>query len=174
MTVTSMSTIPIFAVVILAVGSTVATAAETLQVPAPSARSEESPAGAVLSPSEERHLQEATRFFEKEAKRSSNMYMGFAKLFLNRDLEEGNKNIRAAYDRMLKESADDMNVEDASKMTPEIAQSERLKWQMRTWVRIYYLFSDKSKVYPGRLKQENQKLIEALFWNYLNAERNQI
>ena len=123
---------------------------------------------------EERRESEQTAFFERDAARSSNMYEGFALLFLGRDLETANTKIRAAYDRMLVESAEQMGVENPTEMTPVIAEAERLKWQMRTWVRIYYLFSDNSEFYPGRLSKENQELIEDLFWNFLNAGRNQI
>lgn len=130
--------------------------------------------GSEMDSYEERRELEQAAFFERDAAGSSDMYEGFALLFLGQDLETGNTKIRAAYDRMLAESAEEMGVETPTEMTPLIAEAERLKWQMRTWVRIYYLFSDQSEEYPGRLSAENQVLIEDLFWSFLNAGKNQI
>ena len=124
-------------------------------------------------PAELRRQAEQTAFFERDAKRSSDLYMGFAKLFLNRDLESANQDIQAAYARTLKESAEEAKVHDARKMTPEIGGAERLKWQMRTWIRLYYLFGDKSAFHPGRINAENQALIKDMFWCFLSAPHNQ-
>lgn len=126
-----------------------------------------------LDPAEQRRHAEQTAFFEREAKRSSNLYMGFAKLFLNRDLERANQDIQTAYAAMLQESAKEAKVADAKELTPQIAGAERLKWQMRTWIRLYYLFGDKSTSYPGRLSPENQARIKEMFWCFLSAPHNQ-
>ena len=54
----------------------------------------------------------------------------------------------------------------AAEMTPAIAGAEGVKWQMRNWVRIYFSFSDRSRIQPGRLEPQTQRLMETLFWNY--------
>ena len=53
-------------------------------------------------------------------------------------------------------------------MTIEIASSEHVKWQMRTWNRIYQLFHDKSTFYPVRLDAKTQEMIEQMFWLYVS------
>lgn len=131
------------------------------------------PVDAPPGPAELRRQAEQTQFFERDAKRSSDLYMGFAKLLLNRDLESANQHLQAAYARTLKESAKVAKVADASAMTPEIGGAERLKWQMRTWIRLHYLFGDRSAFYPGRMSAENQALIKDMFWCFLSAPHNQ-
>jgi len=49
-------------------------------------------------------------------------------------------------------------------MTPQSAV--KAKWAMRGWLRIYYMFNDKSEFFPGRLAPDVQKMLEELFWNY--------
>lgn len=41
-----------------------------------------------------------------------------------------------------------------------------IKWRMRTWLRIYYLFHDKSAFFPGRLNKEVQAKMEEAFFLY--------
>lgn len=41
-----------------------------------------------------------------------------------------------------------------------------VKWQMRTWLRIYYLFNDKSEFFPGRLEKDVQAMMEEMFFFY--------
>ena len=84
----------------------------------------------------------------------------FAALWLNRDTAEANERLRKAYDAFL---------DGAPEMTPAIAD-EQAKWQMRTWVRLYYVFNDASTWHPGRLEPQTQERIETLFWNYACAK----
>ena len=86
---------------------------------------------------------------------------GFAHLWLSRDLAEGNRLIREAHQAIIK------NEGGTDAMTPEIAASEYVKWQMRTWNRIYHLFNDRSRFHPGRLDTETQAMIEEMFWLYV-------
>lgn len=123
-------------------------------------------------PAELRRQAEQTAFFEREAMRSSPLYMGFAKLFLGRDTESANQDIHAAHAAMLQESAKEAKLAEATTLTPQIAGAERLKWQMRTWIRLHYLFGDKSAFHPGRLSPENQALIKEMFWCFLSAPPN--
>ncbi len=84
----------------------------------------------------------------------------FAALWLDRDVGKANERLRGAYDAFL---------DGAPAMTLEIAD-EKAKWQMRTWVRLYYLFNDASAWFPGRLEPATQERIETLFWNYAAAK----
>ncbi len=121
--------------------------------------------------------QQQNAFFERDAKGNAEknpLYVGFALLWLNRDLNRANELINAAYHMMLQQSAERENQPTSKEITPQIAGSERVKWQLRTWVRIYYLFSDKSEDFPSRLSSENQSLIQKLFWNFLKTEKNQL
>ena len=70
-------------------------------------------------------------------------------LWLNRETGEANRRLQEAYNAFL---------DGAPEMTPEIAYTQA-KWQMRTWVRIYYLFNDRSAWFPGRLESETQNAI---------------
>jgi len=80
----------------------------------------------------------------------------FAALWLNRDPARANQRLRAAYAGLL---------DGAQAMTPELAD-QKAKWQMRTWIRAYYLFSSDSAWFPGRLEAETQGALDALLWNY--------
>jgi hypothetical protein len=91
-----------------------------------------------------------------DADKMSNLNRGFAALWLGEKLEEANQLVSAAYVEVLA---------GAETMTPEIAD-ERAKWQMRTWVRMYYLFSDRSEWFPNRLDTGNREKVGELLWNY--------
>jgi hypothetical protein len=90
----------------------------------------------------------------------SDLNRAFGGLWLNRDLEACNALLRSAYDEMMG---------DETAMTPEIAD-EKAKWQMRTWVRIYYLFSSQGTARGGRLDTVNEGRVEDLLWNYALAK----
>ena len=109
------------------------------------------------------HGKHADELFESvlRSKRIAPLQGGFAHLWLNRDIAEGNRLIREAYKAII------TNEGGTGVMTPEIASSEHVKWQMRTWNRIYQLYNDKSRFYPGRLGKETQTMIEEMFWLYV-------
>lgn len=91
------------------------------------------------------------------SKETIDLHFAFGGLWLNRQLPQANQRLRNAYQAFLDQ-------EESLTMTPEVA--ETVKWQMRTWIRIYYLFCDTSKFYPNRLERQTQDLLEELFWNY--------
>ena len=53
---------------------------------------------------------------------------------------------------------------DDGKLTPK--EATKIKWKMRGWLRVYYLFYDKSKFFPGRLEPETQAMMEEAFFQY--------
>ena len=110
------------------------------------------------------HRENANRLFESAIRmeRIIPLHAGFARLWLDKDVAQGNQYLREAYLAIIRKEGGD----DADRMTPKIAGSEHVKWQMRTWNRIYQLFSDRSRFLPGRLDQQTQSLFEELFWNY--------
>ena len=110
------------------------------------------------------HATHADAFFEKElgSKGVIPLHSGVARLWLNRDLTRGNEELREAYRGVIAE----VGGPAATAMTPEIAGAERVKWQMRTWQRVYWLFADRSRFYPGRMERQTQAVFEELFWNY--------
>ena len=85
------------------------------------------------------------------------LHFAFGGLWLNQQLPQANQRLRDAYQAFLDQK-------ESQTMTPEVA--EIVKWQMRTWLRIYYFFCDTSKFYPNRLERQTQDLLEELFWNY--------
>jgi hypothetical protein len=91
---------------------------------------------------------------------ASDLAWAFSALWLNRDIAEANARLRGSYDAFL---------DGATEMTPEIADA-KAKWQMRTWVRVYHLFNDRSPSFPSRLEAETQQRIETLLWNYACAK----
>lgn len=88
------------------------------------------------------------------------LFQAIARLWLDRELPQANRMIRQAYEGLLG---------DASTMTPELAD-ENAKWQMRLWVRTYYLFNGHNGHLPGRLEPETERHIHELFWNYAWAK----
>ena len=114
-----------------------------------------------LSEVEKVRHEHTVQFFEKELNIQTPIYRGWARLYLNRELQQGNADIRKAYAVILADIG-----KGATEMTPMIAGDEGVKWQMRNWVRIYFSFYDHSRFLPGRLEPETKRLIENLFWNY--------
>ena len=89
------------------------------------------------------------------------LHGAFARLWLDRELPEANRLLHKAHQAIItQEGGTDV-------MTAKIANSEHVKWQMRTWNRIYHLFGDKSRFFPGRLDEKSQAMIEELFWLYV-------
>lgn len=41
-----------------------------------------------------------------------------------------------------------------------------IKWRMRGWVRVYYLFNDRSAFFPGRLETDVQAKLEEMFYAF--------
>ena len=111
------------------------------------------------------------RFFEQDLDNENPFYRGLALLYLNKDLAEANALIRESLSIEVHGAAESLGMIPA--LNPEVAASEYFKWQMRNWVLVYYLFYDGSLRFPGRLEAETQAMIEDLFWNYLQNEKNQ-
>jgi hypothetical protein len=110
------------------------------------------------------HTENANTFFEN-AMRKKNLiplHGAFARLWLNRDLPEANRLLHQAQQAIIAHEKGD------GEMTVDIASSEHVKWQMRTWNRLYQLFHDKSRFYPGRLDGDAQGMIEEMFWLYVS------
>ncbi len=80
-----------------------------------------------------------------------------AGLYTGRGVAEANNRIRAAW----AEAAG-----PKGKMTAALAGDQKVKWCMRGWLRIYYLFHDKSTFYPGRLEGDVQAKLEEMFFLY--------
>jgi hypothetical protein len=114
------------------------------------------------------HSDNADKLFESAILRKKiiPLHGALARLWLNRDLKEGNKLLQEAHLAIIKHEG------GSDTMTSEIASSEHVKWQMRTWNRIYQLFNDKSRFYPGRLDKETQAMIENMFWLYAGKMSN--
>nr|MBC8218569.1 hypothetical protein [Planctomycetota bacterium] len=91
------------------------------------------------------------------SKETIDLHFAFGGLWLNRQLPQANQRLRNAYQAL-------RDQEESLTMTPEVA--ETVKWQMRTWIRIYYRFCDTRRFYPNRLERQTQDLLEELFWNY--------
>ena len=86
-------------------------------------------------------------------------------LWLDENLDQANEMIRRAYVDVLL-GAESEKISGDNKMTPELAASYKGKWKMRLWLRIYFMFNDKSAYFPGRLEPDVQEKLETLFWNY--------
>jgi hypothetical protein len=50
------------------------------------------------------------------------------------------------------------------KISPE--EAIQAKWTMRGWLRVYYLFYDKSSHFPGRMSKDTQSMMEEMFFQY--------
>jgi len=109
------------------------------------------------------HGENANKLFESAmlTKGIIPLHGALARFWLNRELPEGNRLLREAHQAIIKQEG------GKDVMTAEIAGSEHVKWQMRTWNRIYHLFNDQSRFYPGRLDKETQSMIEEVFWLYV-------
>lgn len=109
------------------------------------------------------HSKNANKFFESVLLKEDTIPLNgaFARLWLNRDLPEANRLLFVEQKAIIAH-------EKAEQMTPEVAGSEHVKWQMRTWNRIYQLFNDQSTFYPGRLDKKAQAMIEEMFWLYVS------
>ena len=110
------------------------------------------------------HSENAEKFFENVIRKKNiiPLHGAFARLWLNRELPEANRLLQEAQNGII------AHEKGEGEMTIEIASSEHVKWQMRTWNRIYQLFYDKSLFYPGRLDAKAQAMIEEMFWLYVS------
>ena len=99
------------------------------------------------------HGVNADKFFENVIRKESiiPLHGAFARLWLNRELPEANRLLQEAQKGII------AHEEGQGEMTIEIASSEHVKWQMRTWNRIYQLFHDKSFFTPAVLMQRRRK-----------------
>ena len=84
------------------------------------------------------------------------LFQAMSRLWLDRDLREANQLIRQAYHDLFAE---------APRITPELAD-EKAKWQMRLWIRTYFLFNSHNGRFPDRLEPETERLMHELLWNY--------
>jgi hypothetical protein len=91
-----------------------------------------------------------------DAPKASPLSRSFAGLVLGNDLDKANADLEGAWQVALGE---------AKALTPEVADAQ-FKWQMRTWVRAYYLFGPTGMVAPNRLSEANSERIESLLCNY--------
>ena len=80
-----------------------------------------------------------------------------AGLYTGKDVKGANKQLR----NYLAEKAG-----TDGKFAPKEAGDESVKWCMRGSLRIYYLFHDTSRFFPGRLEKDVQAKLEELFFNY--------
>ena len=110
------------------------------------------------------HGENAEKFFENVMRKKNiiPLHGAFARFWLNRELPEANRLLQEALQGIIEHEKGE------GEMTVEIASSEHVKWQMRTWNRIYQLFNDKSTFYPGRLDGKTQEMIEQMFWLYVS------
>ena len=110
------------------------------------------------------HGENAEQFFENVMRKKNiiPLHGAFARLWLNRELPEANRHLQEAEQGII------AHEKGEGGMTVEIASSEHVKWQMRTWNRLYQLFHDKSRFYPGRLDAKAQEMIEEMFWLYVS------
>jgi len=110
------------------------------------------------------HSENAEKFFENVMRKKNiiPLHGAFARLWLNRELPEANLLLHQAQQAII------AHEKGEGEMTIEIASSEHVKWQMRTWNRLYQLFHDKSLFYPGRLDTKAQAMIEEMFWLYVS------
>ena len=109
------------------------------------------------------HVGNAERFFENVMLKKDiiPLHGAFARMWLNRELPEANRMLRQAELEIIQHEKGN------GEMTVEIASSEHVKWQMRTWNRLYQLFHDQSRFFPGRLDGETQAVVERMFWLYV-------
>lgn len=91
------------------------------------------------------------------ADKSGHLQFALSGLWLDERTDEANARLAQAY-------ADALG--DATLMTPELAGASKVKWAMRMWLRIHYLFHEASPFHPGRLTADNQHRLRELFWNY--------
>jgi len=109
------------------------------------------------------HGENANKLFEKTLKKKDiiPLHGAFARLWLNRELPKANRLLHQAQQAII------AHEEGKGVMTIKIASSEHVKWQMRTWNRIYQLYHSKSLFFPGRLNDKTQAMIEEMFWLYI-------
>lgn len=96
----------------------------------------------------------------RDTPKASPLARAFADFVLGEDFSGANAYLETAFRESLGEH-------DA--LSPAVAD-EQFKWQMRTWVRLYYLFGPHGTAQPGALSEENVTRIETLFWNYALAK----
>jgi hypothetical protein len=109
------------------------------------------------------HGENANKLFANALKKKDliPLHGAFTRLWLNSELPKANQLLHDAQQAIIKHE------NGKGVMTVEIASSEHVKWQMRTWNRIYQLFHDKSRFHPGRLDKKAQAMIEQMFWLYV-------
>ncbi|NQV32896.1 MAG: hypothetical protein HQ515_09390, partial [Phycisphaeraceae bacterium] len=94
---------------------------------------------------------------------SGRLQFALAALWLNERVTEGNKKLRELHAAALAGN-EEKNIPSSKVMTPLHASG--VKWAMRGWLRVYYMFNSKSRFFPGRLAPDVQAMLEEMFWNY--------
>jgi len=90
-------------------------------------------------------------------KKSDPIVYALAGLYTGEDPGGANDRIRQAWARAAGPNG---------KMTARRAGAESVKWSMRGWLRIYYLFHRNSAVYPGRLEPDVEAKLQEMFFLY--------
>lgn len=130
----------------------------------------------MLSDEECQDIREQHQAFARElcqatlnADKPGDLQFALSTLWLNQQLDEANESLRGIYSQILDGTwldAEDLGNMGQGEMTPERAVCSSIKWKMRMFIRIYYLFYENSKFFPGRLEPDVEKKFHELFWNY--------
>jgi hypothetical protein len=94
---------------------------------------------------------------------SGRLQFALAALWLDERVTEGNEKLRELHAAALAGNKE-KDIPPTKVMTPLHASG--VKWAMRGWLRVYYMFNDKSRFFPGRLAPDLQRMLEEMFWNY--------
>jgi len=94
---------------------------------------------------------------------SGRLQFALAALWLDERVTEGNEKLRELHTAALAGNQE-KNIPPSEVMTPLHASG--VKWAMRGWLRVYYMFNDKSQFFPGRLAPDVQEMLEEMFWHY--------
>lgn len=99
---------------------------------------------------------------------SGHLQFALSSLWLNERVDEGNDRLRQWFQTGHRsEQPLETLLERAEEYPDELARAlGGVKWSARTWLRIYYLFSDRSLFFPGRLASDVEEKLEALCWAY--------
>jgi len=103
------------------------------------------------------------------ADKAGDLQFAISALWLNNQVVEANERLREVYRQILDGtwlSVDELQNLETGEMTPQRAGCGTIKWKMRMFLRIYYLFHKESRFFPGRLEPDIEAKLRDLFWNY--------